>query len=209
MVFLPLCDWVSGLGPSSMETTPEKISSRSAFPRGWELGFIGGEKSKPPSGTKGSQPACVLKPLFGRNGLASPKGDLQICSEVGNSRGRVLVPDCPLPALQRHSQILELFSMKVKATGVCQTWQAPYWPQLSYYLSIQTRTKAYFMKGKGLLLSKLPRATAMRPLSRRGKPKRMDSQAGALPQSISTPRRESGSICPYVGCVASHTEVSL
>ena len=91
----------------------------------------------------------VWKPLFGKNGLASPKGDLQICSEVGNSRGRVLVPDCPLPALQRHSQILELFSMKVKATGVCQTWQAPYWPQLSYYLSIQTRTKAYFMKGKG------------------------------------------------------------
>ena len=151
----------------------------------------------------------VWKPLFGKNGLASPKGDLQICSEVGNSRGRVLVPDCPLPALQRHSQILELFSMKVKATGVCQTWQAPYWPQLSYYLSIQTRTKAYFMKGKGLLLSKLPRATAMGPLSRRGKPKWMDHQAGALPQSISTPRGESGSICPYVGCVASHREVSL
>ena len=59
----------------------------------------------------------VWKPLFGKNGLASPKGDLQICSEVGNSRGRVLVPDCPLPALQRHSQILELFSMKVKAMG--------------------------------------------------------------------------------------------
>ena len=52
---------------------------------------------------KGSQPACVLKPLFGRNGLASPKGDLQICSEVGNSRGRVQGPDCPLPTLQRHS----------------------------------------------------------------------------------------------------------
>ena len=47
-------------------------------------------------------PACVLKLLFGRNGLASPKGDLQICSEVGNSRGRVLVPDCPLLALQRY-----------------------------------------------------------------------------------------------------------
>ena len=100
---LPLCLWVSRLGPSSVETSPEKISSRYAFPRGWELGFIGGEKSKPPSGTKGSQPACVLKPLFGRNGLASPKGDLQICSEVGNSRGRVLVPDCPLLALQRYS----------------------------------------------------------------------------------------------------------
>ena len=141
-----------GLGPSSVERTPEKISSRPAFPRGWELGFIGGEKSKPPSGTKGCQPACVLKPLFGRNGLASPKGDLQICSEVGNSRGRVLVPDCPLPALQRHSKILELYSMKEQASGMCQRGLAPYWPQLSYCLSIQTRTRAYFMKGKGLLL---------------------------------------------------------
>ena len=28
-----------GLGPSSVETTPEKISSRYAFPRGWELEF--------------------------------------------------------------------------------------------------------------------------------------------------------------------------
>ena len=28
-------------------------------------------------------------------------------------------------------------------------------------------------------------------------------------QSISTPRRESGSLCPYVRCVALHTEVSL
>ena len=136
---LPLWLWVSGLGPSSVETTPEKISSRSTFPRGWELGFIGGEKSKPPSGMKGSPPACVLKPLFGRNGLASPKGDLQICSEVGNSRGRVLVPDCPLPALQRHSNILELYSMKEQASGKCQRGLAPYWPQLSYCLSIQTR----------------------------------------------------------------------
>ena len=44
--------------------------------------------------------------------------------------------------------------------------KAPYWPQLSYCLSIQTRTRAYLVKGKGLLLSKLPRTTAMRPLSR-------------------------------------------
>ena len=41
------------------------------------------------------------------------------------------------------------------------------------------------MKDKGLLLSKLPRATEMRLLSRRGKRKQMDPQAGALPQSIS------------------------
>ena len=72
----------------------------------------------------------------------------------------------------------------------------PYWPQLSYCLSFQTRIRAYLVKGKGLLLSKVPRDTAMRPLSRRGKRKRMDSQTGALPQSISTPQRESGSLPP-------------
>ena len=33
----------------------------------------------------------------------------------------------------------------------------------------------------------------------------MDYQEGSLPPSISTPRRESGSLCPYVGCVDSHT----
>ena len=65
------------------------------------------------------------------------------------------------------------------------------------------------MRGKGPLLSKLPRATAMRPLSRRGKRKLMDFQAGALPQSISTPRKESGSLCPYVACVATHRGVSI
>ena len=55
---LPLCLWVSRLGPSSVETTPEKISSRSTFPSVWEPGFIGGEKSTPPSGTK-RQPTCL------------------------------------------------------------------------------------------------------------------------------------------------------
>ena len=55
---LPLCVWGSGLGPSSVETTPEKISSRSTFPSVWEPGFIGGEKSTPPSGTK-RQPTCL------------------------------------------------------------------------------------------------------------------------------------------------------
>ena len=37
--------------------------------------------------------------------------------------------------------------------------------QLSYCLSVHSRIKAYLMKGKGLLLSKLPGTTAMRPLS--------------------------------------------
>ena len=56
-----------------------------------------------------------------------------------------------------------------------------------------------------------PEHTAMRPLSRRGKPMRMDSQAGALPLRISTPWRESGSLCSYVGqCmkVKSESEVT-
>ena len=55
---LPLCLWVSRLGPSSVETTPEKISSRSTFPSVWEPGFVGGEKSTPPSGTK-RQSTCL------------------------------------------------------------------------------------------------------------------------------------------------------
>ena len=42
---------------------------------------------------------------------------------------------------------------------------ATYGPQLSYCLSIQNRTHAYLDKGKALVLSKLERATAMRPLS--------------------------------------------
>ena len=37
--------------------------------------------------------------------------------------------------------------------------------QLSYCLSVHSRIKAYLVKGEGLLLSKLPKATAMRPLS--------------------------------------------
>ena len=37
------------------------------------------------------------------------------------------------------------YSMKEQASGMCQTGLAPYWPQLSYCLSIQTRTRAYFM----------------------------------------------------------------
>ena len=43
---------------------------------------------------------------------------------------------------------------------MCQRGLAPYWPQLSYCLSIQTRTRAYFMKGKCLLLCKGGQATA-------------------------------------------------
>ena len=37
----------------------------------------------------------------------------------------------------------------------------------------------------------------------------MDSQTGALPQSICTPRRESGCICPYVGCTGVSQDMGL
>ena len=123
---LPLCVWVSGLGSNSVEIAPEKRSPRTTFPPGGKRSSQEAEQASLLRASRGSQLACVWKPLFGRNGLASPKGDLQICSEVSNSRGRVLVPDCPLPALQRHSQIVELFSMKEQASGMCQTGLAPY-----------------------------------------------------------------------------------
>ena len=87
----------------------------------------------------------------------------------------------------------------------------PEYPVLSSAQScmfLQTRTQAYLQKGLGADFHKLSRATAMRPVSRHGKPLWVDSEAGALPQSISTPRRESGSLCPILGCVDSHTVVS-
>ena len=99
---LPLCVWVSGLSSNSVEIAPEKRSPRTTFPPGGKRSSQEAEQASLLRASTGSQPACVWKPLFGRNGLASPKGDLQICSEDGNSRGRVEVPDCPLPALQRH-----------------------------------------------------------------------------------------------------------
>ena len=79
------------------------------------MGFIGGGKSRPPSESKRQPSGLRLEASIWKNGLASPKGDLQICSEVGNSRGKVQAPDCPLPALQRHSYITALFSMKEQA----------------------------------------------------------------------------------------------
>ena len=49
---LPLCVWVSGLSPFSVETASEKRSPRTSYPPGWEVEFAGGGISKPPSGKK-------------------------------------------------------------------------------------------------------------------------------------------------------------
>ena len=100
---LPLCVWLSGLNTNSNEIGPEKRSPRTAFPPGRKRSSQKAEKASLLRARRGSQPACVCKPLFARNGLASPKGDLQICSEVGNSRGSVQGADCRWPTLQRHS----------------------------------------------------------------------------------------------------------
>ena len=99
---LPLCVWVSGLSPFSVETASEKRSPRTSSPPGWEVEFAGGGKSRPPSESKRQPSGLCLEASIWKEWLASPKEDLQICSEDGNSRGRVEVPDCPLPALQRH-----------------------------------------------------------------------------------------------------------
>ena len=53
------------------------------------MGFIGGGKSRPPSESKRQPSGLRFEASTWKNGLASPKGDLQICSEVGNSRGSV------------------------------------------------------------------------------------------------------------------------
>ena len=76
---LPLCVWVSGIGPCSVETASEKRSPRTSYPPGWEAEFAGGGISKLPSARRDSQPACVWKPIFARNGLVSPDRDLQMC----------------------------------------------------------------------------------------------------------------------------------
>ena len=58
---LRLYVWVSGHNPSSVETTPEQRSPRSAFPPCWEPGIIGGRKSKPPSGKKRQPTSLCLE----------------------------------------------------------------------------------------------------------------------------------------------------
>ena len=76
---LSLCVWVSGISPCSLETASEKRSPRTSYPPGWEAEFAGGGISKLPSARRDSQPACVWKPIFARNGLVSPDRDRQMC----------------------------------------------------------------------------------------------------------------------------------
>ena len=65
---LPLCMWVSGLGSNSVEIAPEKRSPRTTFPPGGKRSSQEAEQASLLRASRGSQLACVWKPLFGRNG---------------------------------------------------------------------------------------------------------------------------------------------
>ena len=65
---LPLCVWVSGLSSNSVEIAPEKRSPRTTFPPGGKRSSQEAEQASLLRASRGSQLACVWKPLFGRNG---------------------------------------------------------------------------------------------------------------------------------------------
>ena len=60
--------------------------SRSAFPRGWDVGFIGGGKSRPPSESKRQPSGLRLEASIWNNGLVSPKGPCGTWGAVGTAR---------------------------------------------------------------------------------------------------------------------------
>ena len=51
------------------------------FPQAWKWSSQDAGKASPLQGRRGSQPASVCEPVFGRNRLAFPTGELQFCSE--------------------------------------------------------------------------------------------------------------------------------
>ena len=122
----------------------EKISKNHVFPQPWKCTSQEVQKASLLRARRGTQSACVWKPLFGRNGLASPKGDLQICSEDRNSRvwmdSHLLFASLAKIFLDSRVIVHEGLGF-----GNMSIWLAPYWLQLRYCLSIHTRTKAFLV----------------------------------------------------------------
>ena len=85
-------------------------------------------------------------------------------------------------------------SIGVSATASVRTINIQHWFPLRWtgWISLQPKGLSRIFSNTIVQKHQLTaKATAKRPLSKRGKWKRMDSQTGALPQSICTPRRES------------------
>ena len=82
---LSLWVWVPYLSPTPGETALEKILTIVVCPSAGKRSSQNAGKRSLPCGRRVSQLVCVCKRVFGRNGLASTMGEVQICSEDWNS----------------------------------------------------------------------------------------------------------------------------
>ena len=82
---LSLWVWVPYLSPTPGETALEKILTIVVCPSAGKRSSQNAGKRSLPWGRRVSQLVCVCKRVFGKNGLASTMGDVQICSEDRNS----------------------------------------------------------------------------------------------------------------------------
>ena len=89
-VVLPLPVCVGHLThPQAQGKQPlRKDLQEALFPQAWKWSLQDVEKASILQGKRGSQPVNVCEPVFGRNRLAFPTGELQFCSEDRNSRVR-------------------------------------------------------------------------------------------------------------------------
>ena len=85
------------VGPLAQGKQPlRKDLQEVLFPQAWKWSSQDAGKMSLLQGKRGSQPVSVCKPLFGKNRLAFPTGELQFCSEDQNSRVRAEHLPCPL-----------------------------------------------------------------------------------------------------------------
>ena len=98
--------------------------------------------------------------------------------------------------------------MKEQASGICQTWLAPYWPQLSSCLSFQTRTRGFIIKQYSVQFSHSVGSNSLRPhglLHTRPPCPSLTPQAysNSCPLSQWCHPTISSSVVPYSSCLQS------